>query len=73
MDQRPRHRQGFGVGIESESNQVIGVQEIGKGQVFFFCHMAKTFGPIFPYLKGFHLNMCGHLLQRNEEGWKIRN
>ena len=38
----------------------------------FLCHMAMTFDQIFPYLKGFHLSICGHLRYRNEEGWKTQ-
>jgi len=37
----------------------------------FLCHLALTFDIIFPFLKGFHLILCRHLPQRNEEGWKI--
>jgi len=37
----------------------------------FLCHLALTFDVIFPFLKGFHLLLCHHLPQRNEEGWKI--
>jgi len=36
----------------------------------FLCHLAMTFNILFPYLKGFHLTLCAHLPQRDEEGWK---
>ena len=38
----------------------------------FLCHLAMTFDLLFPFLKGFHLTLCAHLPQRNEEGWKIK-
>lgn len=36
------------------------------------CHLAMTYDIIFPFLIGFHLTLCSHLPQRNEEGWKIK-
>ena len=39
----------------------------------FLCHLAMTFDLIFPFLKGFHLSLCSHLPNRNEEGWKIKD
>ena len=37
----------------------------------YLCHLAMTYEIIFPYLKGFHLTLCTHLPNRDEEGWKI--
>ena len=37
----------------------------------YFCHLAMTYEILFPYLKGFHLTLCSHLPQRDEEGWKM--
>jgi len=31
-----------------------------------------TYNIIFPYLKGFHLTLCSHLPNRDEEGWKVK-
>ena len=37
----------------------------------FLCHLAMTFDLFFVYLKGFHLTLCQHLPQRDEQGWKL--
>ena len=37
----------------------------------FLCHLAMVYEVIFPYLKGFHLDLCKHYPKRNEEGWKM--
>jgi len=39
----------------------------------FLCHLALTYEIIFPFLKGFHLTLCGHLSHRNYEGWKVND
>ena len=38
----------------------------------YLCHLAMTYNIIFPYLKGFHLTLCSHLPNRDEEGWKVK-
>ena len=37
----------------------------------FFCHLAMVYEVIFPYLKGFHLDLCKHYPKRDDEGWKM--
>ena len=37
----------------------------------FLCHLAMVYEVIFPYLKGFHLDLCKHFPRRNDEGWKL--
>ena len=37
----------------------------------FLCHLAMVYDVIFPYLKGFHLDLCKHYPKRDKEGWKM--
>ena len=37
----------------------------------FLCHMSMTYENIAPFLKGFHLTLCGHLSSRNQDGWRL--
>lgn len=37
----------------------------------FMCHLAMTYDLFFAYLKGFHLTLCQHLPQRDDQGWKL--
>ena len=37
----------------------------------FLCHLTIVHDVIFPYLKGFDLNLCKHYHKRDEEGWKL--
>ena len=39
----------------------------------FLCHLAMTYDILFPFLKGFHLALCAHLPNRDEEGWKVKD
>jgi hypothetical protein len=39
----------------------------------FLCHLVMTYDILFPFLKGFHLALCAHLPNRDEEGWKVKD
>jgi len=39
----------------------------------FLCHLAMTYEILFPFLKGFHLALCAHLPNRDDDGWKMRD
>jgi len=32
-----------------------------------------TYKILFPLLKGFHLALCAHLPNRDEDGWKVKD
>ena len=59
------------VELKENPNKLLEFKRLERDRGF-LCHMAMTFDQIFPYLKGFHLSLCSHLRQRNEEGWKTQ-
>lgn len=56
---------------KSSSTPTFSFKSLEKSRGF-FCHLGMTFPIVFPYLKGYHLALCQHLPQRDEEGWKVK-
>ena len=42
--------------------------EIQQG---FLCNLVMVYDILFPFLKGYHLELANHLSKRDKEGWKL--
>ena len=56
--------------LKEDPNRALEYKILGRIRGF-FCHLAMVYELFFPFLKGFHLTLAKHGLQRSEEGWEI--
>ena len=56
--------------LENDPNGELNYKRLEQVRGF-LCHLSMTFEIITPFLKGFPLTLCAHLLLRNNNGWKL--
>jgi len=58
--------------LDKDKNRMLEYKHLERVRGF-LCHLAMTYEILFPFLKGFHLALCSHLPNRDEEGWKVKD